>query len=166
MHNLVSLGWREYVTLPDLGLGAIKAKIDTGARTSALHIDWLEEIQRDGETWLRFAVDTLRHRTPSTVCEAKATDRRNVTDSGGNTAARWFIRTTISLADKCFRGLHPSEKEPACAAESSLPRPGTLLLFRSRSATESRSGQEQSPRVREIDRQRGLAREVVPLDRA
>ena len=102
MHDLIVIGWRERLTLPELGLHALKAKIDTGARTSALHVDWLEEVQREGETWLRFAVDTLRHRTPPTVCEAKATDRRNVTDSGGNTAARWFIRTTVGIAEKYF----------------------------------------------------------------
>ncbi|HEX3896012.1 MAG TPA: RimK/LysX family protein [Rudaea sp.] len=102
MHDLIVIGWREQLALPDLGLRTLKAKIDTGARTSALHVAWLEEVQREGETWLRFAVDTLRHRAPPTICEARATDRRNVTDSGGNTAARWFIRTTVGLADKYF----------------------------------------------------------------
>ncbi|MEP6484934.1 MAG: RimK/LysX family protein [Rudaea sp.] len=101
-HDLIVIGWRERLTLPALGLLAMKAKIDTGARTSALHVSSLEEIHRDGETWLRFAVDTLRHRAPPTVCEAKATDRRNVTDSGGNTATRWFIRTTVGLAGQLF----------------------------------------------------------------
>ena len=59
MHDLITIGWRERLSLPDLGL-ALKAKIDTGARTSALHVAWLQEFTRDGRTWLQFAVDTTR----------------------------------------------------------------------------------------------------------
>ena len=102
MHDLPIIGWRERLSLPDLGLQSIKAKIDTGARTSALHIAWLEEFQRDGRTWLRFAVDTARRKMPATICEAPALDRRDVTDSGGHVTARWFIRTTIAVASLQF----------------------------------------------------------------
>lgn len=97
MHDLITIGWRERLSLPDLGLD-LKAKIDTGARTSALHVAWLEEFTRDGRTWLRFAVDTARRKSSLRVCEALALDRRDVTDSGGHKTARWFIRSTISLA--------------------------------------------------------------------
>jgi hypothetical protein len=102
MHDLPIIGWRERLSLPDLGLRSIKAKVDTGARTSALHIAWLEEFQRDGRTWLRFAVDTARRKMPATICEAAAFDRRDVTDSGGHVTARWFIRTTIAIAALAF----------------------------------------------------------------
>ena len=76
----------------------MKAKIDTGARTSALHVSTLEEFERDGRTWLRFTVDTTRGKSALRQCEALAMDRRDVTDSGGHTTARWFIRSTISIA--------------------------------------------------------------------
>jgi len=89
------------LALPDLGLD-LKAKIDTGARTSALHVSWLEEFERDGRAWLRFAVDTTRGKSSLRVCEALALDKRSVTDSGGHATERWFIRSTISIARKRF----------------------------------------------------------------
>ena len=128
MHELLSLGWREFVTLPDLGLRAIKTKIDTGARTSALHVAWLEEFRRDGDPWVRFAMDTRRRRRPPTICEAMAIDRRDVTDSGGHTTQRWFIRSTVSLAGLRFE------------AEINLTNRGNMLfpLLLGRSALRGR----------------------------
>lgn len=55
--ELPVVGWRELVHLPELGLHAVPAKIDTGARTSSLHGTVLEEFERDGERYVRFAVD-------------------------------------------------------------------------------------------------------------
>src|SRR4051812_33613548 len=101
MHDLITIGWRERLSLPDLGL-ELKAKIDTGARTSALHVAWLEEFEREGRGWLRFALDTTRGKSALRICEALAVDRREVTDSGGHTTARWFIRSTVSLARQRF----------------------------------------------------------------
>ncbi len=101
MHDLITIGWRERLSLPDLGLN-LKAKVDTGARTSALHVAWLEEFTRDNAMWLRFAVDTTRGKSKLRVCEVLALDRREVTDSGGHTTARWFIRSTISMAHRNF----------------------------------------------------------------
>ena len=128
MHELPSLGWRELVTLPDLGLRAIKAKIDTGARTSALHVAWLEEFRRNGQPWVRFAVDTRRRKTQPTICEALAIDRRAVTDSGGHTTERWFIRSTVGVADLHFE------------AEINLTNRGNMLfpLLLGRSALRGR----------------------------
>ncbi len=128
MHELPSLGWRELVTLPDLGLRAIKAKIDTGARTSALHVAWLEEFRRHGQPWVRFAVDTRRRKTQPTICEAAAIDRRAVTDSGGHITERWFIRSTVGVANLQFE------------AEMNLTNRGNMLfpLLLGRSALRGR----------------------------
>jgi hypothetical protein len=115
MHDLITIGWRERLSLPDLGL-ALKAKIDTGARTSALHVSSLEEFERDGRKWLRFAVDTTRGKSALRQCEALALDQRDVTDSGGHTTARWFIRSTISIARQHFD------------AEINLTDRGTMLF--------------------------------------
>lgn len=115
MHDLITIGWRERLSLPDLGLD-LKAKIDTGARSSALHVAWLEEFDRDNRTWLRFAVDTTRGKSSLRLCEALAVDRREVTDSGGHTTARWFIRSTISIARQRFD------------AELSLTNRGNMLF--------------------------------------
>ena len=99
----IVLGWRERLALPQLGIGLLRAKLDTGARSSSLHVDSLESFQRDGAVWLRFTVSG-RHRqqVPTMLCEAPALDRRTVTDTGGHRAARWFIRTDVQLGGQRF----------------------------------------------------------------
>jgi hypothetical protein len=80
----------------------LKAKLDTGARSSSLHVDTLESFQKDGATWLRFSIRVGR-RVPAEVhCEAPALDRRAVTDTGGRRTVRWFIRSNIRLAGQTF----------------------------------------------------------------
>ena len=96
------LGWREWVVLPQLGLGPLKAKLDTGARSSSMHVDTLEEFQRDGAHWLRFTVRLGRREPREICCEAPSTDRRTVTDTGGRRTERWFIRTRVLLAGQMF----------------------------------------------------------------
>ena len=98
MHDLPLIGWREWLALPQLGLAALKVKVDTGARSSSLHVDSILEFARDGHTWLRFGLATGRHGDGLVECEAPAFDRRDVTDSGGHISSRWFIRTPVSLA--------------------------------------------------------------------
>lgn len=94
---LAIAGWREWLALPDLGIPAIKAKIDTGARSSALHVDHLELIERGGRSYVRF---TLRPAVdlPEVSAEAAVIEVRPVTDSGGRTSHRPFIVTTLALA--------------------------------------------------------------------
>ncbi len=90
-------GWREWLALPDLGIPSIRAKLDTGARSSALHVDDMTLLQRDGRQRVRFA---LRPGTdlPSVDVETEVIDIRPVTDSGGRTRERPFIRTLLELA--------------------------------------------------------------------
>jgi hypothetical protein len=96
------IGWREWVALPQFGAAAMRAKIDTGARSSALHVDWLEEDPRADGMWLRFGLRPRRARR-EVVCAAAATDRRRVTDSGGQATDRWLIRTALLLAGLEFQ---------------------------------------------------------------
>jgi hypothetical protein len=98
----VTLGWREWLTLPALGIGAIKAKLDTGARSSSLSVVSLETFDRGGRLHVRFVVRTRRRGGRLVPCEAPVVDRRPVTDSGGHTSERWFIRTEIALATARF----------------------------------------------------------------
>jgi len=93
------IGWREWVSLPLLGLPAIKAKIDTGARTSAIHAFDIEQVTRNGgEDWLAFTVQPVQ-RDASIVrrCFAPLVDIRSVTDSGGHTQDRYFISTQVQI---------------------------------------------------------------------
>lgn len=97
----VTIGWREWVALPDLGLPAVKAKVDTGARTSALHALHIERFTRDGgKDWVAFTAQPLQ-RTSSIErrCEAPLIDIRRVTDSGGHTQERFFITTRLCIGN-------------------------------------------------------------------
>ncbi|GAA0716882.1 ATP-dependent zinc protease family protein [Dokdonella soli] len=98
----MSLGWREWLALPALGIVAIKAKLDTGARSSALHVEALETFRRDGVLHVRFEVRPRRRGSRTIACSAPVLDRRRVTDSGGHRSERWFIRTDVALAGQVF----------------------------------------------------------------
>jgi hypothetical protein len=97
-----SLGWREWLALPALGVEAIKAKIDTGARSSVLHVEALETFREGGVLHVRFVVRVRRRGDTVIACRAPVSDRRQVTDSGGHRSERWFIRTDIVLAGQRF----------------------------------------------------------------
>lgn len=86
------------MALPELGVPAIKVKADTGARTSSIHAINLTPFTQYGEQWIRFGITPLQ-RIDSLVipCEARLTDQRVVTDSGGHRETRFVITTTLRL---------------------------------------------------------------------
>lgn len=93
---LAVLGWREWMALPELGIVAIKAKVDSGARSSCLHATEITEFRFRKRDWVRFQIQ----QSPGTWVELEApvVDRREVRDSGGHRTLRPFIRTALTLA--------------------------------------------------------------------
>lgn len=95
-----ALGWREWAALPEIGVPAVRAKIDTGARTSAIHARSIEPFDRDGERRVRFTLCQDRRRAWEIVCEAGVTDVRVVKDSGGHVEERFVIETPLRIGDR------------------------------------------------------------------
>jgi len=95
------LGWEEWVALPELGLPAIKAKVDTGARTSALHAAFVEPFGPARRLKVRFGVHPIpRREDVEIVCWARVVDRRPVTSSNGEREIRYVITTPIRIGDR------------------------------------------------------------------
>ncbi len=97
----ITIGWREWLSLPDLQIPNIKAKIDTGARTSALHAYFVEPFEVAGRQMVRFGVHPLQNREDiQIVCEYPIKDYRQVSDSGGHREMRYVIETRVALGEE------------------------------------------------------------------
>lgn len=97
------LGWEEWISLPELGLPAIKAKVDTGARTSALHAYFVEPFTSGRKQKVRFGVHPIPRRNDVYVlCTARVVDRREVRSSNGERAHRYVIETPLRVGDRAW----------------------------------------------------------------
>lgn len=92
------LGWREWVSLPQLGIDQLKAKVDTGARTSALHAFDVELKEDGNEKIVHFKIHPKQNDLDLVVaCQAPLFDEREVRDSGGHSESRYVIQTQIGI---------------------------------------------------------------------
>lgn len=93
-HVIGVVGWREYVGLPELGIPVIKAKLDTGARTSALHV---EDIVEDGGDHVSFSVPYFYHGRHLVACVAPLVGRRHIRATSGPSKERPIVKTVLAI---------------------------------------------------------------------
>jgi hypothetical protein len=97
----VTAGWREWVRLPGIGVEWIKVKLDTGARSSAIHAFDIAEFTRDGQSWVRFSINPWqRSREDSVEVELPIHDRRSVRSSTGHVEERYVVLIDVTLLDR------------------------------------------------------------------
>lgn len=91
------IGWREWISLPELGVKKIKAKVDTGARTSALHASDIKIIKKHGKKWAQFTFHPLQHNRKIVKTAAPLVEFRTIKSSTGHRQERPVILTTLEL---------------------------------------------------------------------
>lgn len=98
--NKVILGSEEWCSFPELGIPLIKARVDSGAKTSALHAVNIAPFVRDGESWVKFDINPIQNNLKTIIhCEALLVDKRIVKSSSGFREQRYVIRTTLDFGE-------------------------------------------------------------------
>jgi|TARA_Y100000748_G_scaffold39656_2_gene29334 hypothetical protein len=102
-NHLSVIGLREWVALPDLGISQMIAKVDSGAKTSALHASNISTFERDGQDWVRFDAHVgSRSKQKTRTCEARLIDLKRIKSSNGQLQERFVIRTPLVLGDRTW----------------------------------------------------------------
>lgn len=101
--NLPVIGWREWISLPDLGVKFVKAKIDTGARSSSIHAYEIDYVDRNGERWARFKINPIQRNLDWVVTsEALVIDERSIRSSSGQAEVRPVVKSAVKLLGQVF----------------------------------------------------------------
>lgn len=95
------VGWREWISLPDLGIETLKAKVDTGARTSALHAIQQEPFEKGGQHWVAFKVPLVEP-NKEISCQARLVDERDIKNTSGKPETRYVVSTKLVFGPKAW----------------------------------------------------------------
>ena len=98
--DLIPIGWREWIVFPEYSGFAIKAKIDTGARTSALHATHIKEFKKDNQKWVKFRIHQLKE---TLDIELPVLGYKEITNSFGSKEIRPVIKIKIKLGKKLWK---------------------------------------------------------------
>ena len=101
-HPLLIIGWLETISLPELDLTDFAVKVDTGAKTTALHAEDINTFQRGGEKWVRFRSPDISGTSPR-ICEFPVFTKRDITNTSGTPETRIVIRTPMLLAGRTWK---------------------------------------------------------------
>ena len=101
-HPLLIIGWQECISLPALGLMDFAIKVDTGAKTTALHAEEINTFLRDGVKWVRFRSPEIPGTKPR-LCEFEVFTKRDITNTSGQPETRIVIRTPMMLAGRQWK---------------------------------------------------------------
>jgi len=97
------IGWREWVGLPAFGIKAIKVKVDTGARSSSIHVNEMHEYEKNGKTWVKFKVHPVQRKKVQTVeVDIEVLEHRAVRSSSGRASIRPVVITDINLLEETW----------------------------------------------------------------
>ncbi len=102
MKRVLSVGWKEWGALPEIGIRKIHIKVDTGAKTSAIHCLRHELFEKKNQTWVRFWTLPKQDSDQEVCCEAPLVDERTVKSSGGHATHRLVVKTKLRIGDKLW----------------------------------------------------------------
>lgn len=96
--NKKTIGRLETIALPDLGIEDLQVRVDTGAKTSSLHVDNICKFKKGGKVWVKFDIHPDVHNVKTIVnCNAPISDIRKIKSSNGTSEQRYVITTPITL---------------------------------------------------------------------
>lgn len=103
MKNKIVIGSLENCDLPDLGIFDLQVRVDTGAKTSSLHVDNLSRYKKAGKPWVKFAIHSNIHNVEDIVeCTSPLHDVRRIKSSNGSSEERYVIKTAVHLGNKSW----------------------------------------------------------------
>ena len=103
LRNKVIVGREEWCSFPEIGIPAVKCRVDSGAKTSALHAVNITPFKKNGVSWIKFDVHPLQNDEETTInCESPVYDKRKVKSSSGNSELRFVIKTTLSITEETW----------------------------------------------------------------